>query len=100
VRITAQLIEGVTDAHVWAERYDRTLDDIFALQDEISAAIVSALKVKLLPEEKEAITLSLVQSASELMRLHAQLGILKHPVNTVPPSLALRIDTANSFSNA
>jgi adenylate cyclase len=55
VRITAQLIEGVTDGHVWAERYDRTLDDIFALQDEISAAIVSALKVKLLPEEKEAI---------------------------------------------
>ena len=55
VRITAQLIEGVTDGHVWAERYDRTLEDIFALQDEISAAIVSALKVKLLPEEKEAI---------------------------------------------
>ncbi|HEY1384540.1 MAG TPA: tetratricopeptide repeat protein [Dongiaceae bacterium] len=55
VRITAQLIEGATDGHVWAERYDRTLDDIFALQDEISAAIVSALRVKLLPEEKEAI---------------------------------------------
>jgi adenylate cyclase len=55
VRITAQLIEGATDGHVWAERYDRTLDDIFALQDEISAAIVSALKVKLLPEEKAAI---------------------------------------------
>ncbi len=35
VRITAQLIEGATDGHVWAERYDRTLDDIFALQDEI-----------------------------------------------------------------
>jgi len=55
VRITAQVVEGTTDGHVWAERYDRTLDDIFALQDEISAAIVSALKVKLLPEEKEAI---------------------------------------------
>jgi adenylate cyclase len=50
VRITAQLVEGATDGHVWAERYDRTLDDIFALQDEISAAIVTALKVRLLPE--------------------------------------------------
>jgi len=55
VRITAQLVEGATAGHVWAERYDRTLDDIFALQDEISAAIVTALKVRLLPEERKAI---------------------------------------------
>jgi adenylate cyclase len=55
VRITAQLIDGTTGGHVWAERYDRKLDDIFALQDEISQAIVAALKLKLLPEEKAAI---------------------------------------------
>src|SRR6266481_3949612 len=55
VRITAQLIDGCNDSHVWAERYDRDLNDIFALQDEISHAIVDALKVKLLPEEKKAI---------------------------------------------
>ena len=55
VRITAQLIEGSKDNHVWAERYDRDLNDIFALQDEISEAIVKALKLKLLPEEKKAI---------------------------------------------
>jgi adenylate cyclase len=55
VRITAQLIDGLTNRHLWAERYDRELDDIFALQDEISQAIVKALKVKLLPEEKKAI---------------------------------------------
>jgi adenylate cyclase len=55
VRITAQLIDGANDSHVWAERYDRDLKDIFALQDEISRAIVDALKVKLLPEEKKAI---------------------------------------------
>jgi adenylate cyclase len=55
VRITAQLIEGSSDSHVWAERYDRDLDDIFALQDEISEAIVAALKLRLLPEEKKAI---------------------------------------------
>jgi adenylate cyclase len=55
VRITAQLIDGATGGHAWAERYDRELTDIFALQDEISEAIVKALKLKLLPEEKQAI---------------------------------------------
>jgi len=55
VRITAQLIDGGSGEHAWAARYDRDLDDIFALQDEISEAIVKALKLKLLPEEKQAI---------------------------------------------
>jgi adenylate cyclase len=55
VRITAQLVDGSTNDHVWAERYDRDLNDIFTLQDEISEAIVKALKLKLLPEEKKAI---------------------------------------------
>jgi adenylate cyclase len=55
VRITAQLIEASSDNHLWAERYDRDLNDIFALQDEISEAIVTALKLKLLPEERKAI---------------------------------------------
>ena len=55
VRITAQLIEGRSGGHVWADRYDRDLADIFAIQDEISKAIVAALKIKLLPEEKKAI---------------------------------------------
>ena len=55
VRINAQLIDGTSGDHVWAERYDRDLEDIFAIQDEISKAIVRALKLKLLPEEKKAI---------------------------------------------
>jgi adenylate cyclase len=55
VRITAQLIDAANDSHLWAERYDRDLNDIFAIQDEISHAIVDALKVKLLPSEKKAI---------------------------------------------
>ncbi|HUG45983.1 MAG TPA: TIR domain-containing protein [Sphingomicrobium sp.] len=55
VRITAQLIAGDTGRHLWAERYDRDLTDIFAIQDEISHAIVEALQLKLLPEEKKAI---------------------------------------------
>ena len=55
VRITAQLIEGATDTHLWAERYDRDLDDIFAVQDDISRSIVAALKVRLASAESRAI---------------------------------------------
>ena len=55
VRITAQLVDGASNDHLWAERYDRDLNDIFSLQDEISEAIVKALRLKLLPEEKQAI---------------------------------------------
>jgi adenylate cyclase len=55
VRINAQLIDGATGDHVWAERYDRELTDIFRIQDEITKEIVAALKLKLLPEEKQAI---------------------------------------------
>lgn len=52
VRITAQLVDGRSGHHLWAERYDRELSDIFAVQDEISHAVVAALKVKLAPEER------------------------------------------------
>jgi adenylate cyclase len=55
VRITAQLIDGKSGGHVWADRWDRDITDIFAIQDEISKAIVQALKLRLLPEEKKAI---------------------------------------------
>jgi adenylate cyclase len=55
VRITAQLIDGAAGDHLWADRFDRDLTDIFAIQDEISKAIVAALQLKLLPEEKKAI---------------------------------------------
>jgi Tfp pilus assembly protein PilF len=47
VRITAQLIEARSDTHLWSETYDRTLDDLFAIQDEISTAIVAALRGEL-----------------------------------------------------
>ena len=55
VRITGQLIDGPTGGHIWADRYDRDLTDIFAIQDEITKTIVDQLKVRLLPEEKSAI---------------------------------------------
>lgn len=53
VRITAQLIDGSTDVHIWAERYDRRLSNIFELQDEIATSIVKALKVNILPQEEQ-----------------------------------------------
>ncbi len=52
VRITAQLIDATQGQHLWSERYDRPLQDIFAVQDEIRQQIVFALKVKLTPEEQ------------------------------------------------
>ncbi len=55
IRVNAQLIDGAANNHVWAERYDRDASDIFAIQDELSQAIVKALKLKLLPAEKKAI---------------------------------------------
>jgi adenylate cyclase len=55
VRINAQLIDAEAGDHLWADRYDRDLTDIFTIQDEISKAIVSALQLKLLPKEKRAI---------------------------------------------
>jgi adenylate cyclase len=51
VRITAQLINSANGVHLWAERYDRDLTDIFAVQDEVTRHIVDALKIKLTPDE-------------------------------------------------
>ena len=55
VRVTGQLVSSKDGGHVWAERFDRDLTDIFAIQDEITHAIVERLKVKLLPKEKKSI---------------------------------------------
>jgi adenylate cyclase len=53
VRITAQLIDSATGYHLWAERYDRDLQDIFAVQDEVTRKIVAALEVKLTEGEQQ-----------------------------------------------
>jgi adenylate cyclase len=53
VRITAQLIDAGNGAHLWADRYDRDLTDIFAVQDDVTRRIVGALKITLSPAEKE-----------------------------------------------
>ena len=54
VRVTAQLIRVADESHLWSERYDREMTDIFAIQDEISQAIAGALKVKLVAPQRRA----------------------------------------------
>jgi TolB-like protein/Tfp pilus assembly protein PilF len=56
VRITTQLIEAQTGMHLWAERYDRLLDDIFALQDEITTSVIGAIEPSLRKVEVERVT--------------------------------------------
>ena len=52
VRITAQLIDALTGRHIWSEKYDRELKDIFALQDEITMKIVEGTRVELTEGEQ------------------------------------------------
>ena len=55
LRITAQLIEAVTDRHLWAESYDREMEDIFEIQSDVAQQIAAALEVQMAPEEKKRI---------------------------------------------
>jgi adenylate cyclase len=55
VRITAQLIDAMTGGHLWAERFDRELTDIFAVQDDVTTRIVSALELNLSPRDRKNI---------------------------------------------
>ncbi len=83
VRVTAQLINAETGAHVWAERYDRKIDDIFALQDEITLSVVGAIEPTLRlaeiervkrkrPESLDAYGLVLQSQADVFSRMPAQ----------------------------
>jgi TolB-like protein len=66
VRITAQLLEASSAHHVWAERYDRGLEDIFAVQDEITREIVAALDIKLLRGEQASLWRQLLRRPEAL----------------------------------
>lgn len=63
LRITAQLINVEDGFHIWSEKYDRNMDDIFAIQDEIALAITEQLKITLLEEDREKITKNATQNA-------------------------------------
>ena len=65
LRITAQLIDAKTDTHLWADKYNGSLEDIFGIQERVSQSIFEALKLKLTPEEKQKI------SSFQIENLHA-----------------------------
>ncbi len=73
VRVTAQLIDARTDTHVWAEKYDRPLDDVFTIQSEIAERIATQLQARLSPAEKAAIAqLPTPDLAAHDLYLHAK----------------------------
>jgi adenylate cyclase len=86
VRVTAQLIDALTGNHLWAERYDRDLKDIFALQDEITLKIIKALQVKLTSGEQARVTgkgtqnlnayLKTLQAYEQFFRMNKQGSIM------------------------
>ena len=86
VRITFQLVDAITGHHLWAERYDRELGDVFALQDEITMKVLTALQVKLTGGEQVRIAarntdnidayLKLIQAAHHLRKTHQEGNIM------------------------
>jgi adenylate cyclase len=99
VRITGQLIDAITGNHIWAERYDRDLTDIFALQDEITTSVMAAIEPKLLAaealraENRSAETLnawdSVARALSQFWKLtasdsEAAIAILRKAVERYP----------------
>lgn len=68
LRITAQLIEAASDTHLWSRTYDRDLDDIFAIQDDIARRIAEALQVKLLPRDTPASSTDNIEAYEYFLR--------------------------------
>jgi serine/threonine protein kinase/lipoprotein NlpI len=64
LRITAQLIDAENDVHLWAEKYNGTLEDVFDIQEEVSQSIVNALKIRLTSKEKKKMTARPIDNAS------------------------------------
>jgi TolB-like protein/Flp pilus assembly protein TadD len=99
VRVNAELINAKTDAHEWAENYDRPLDDVFAIQSEIARAIATQLQAKLSPREEAAIEkLPTTNVTAYDLYLHAQ-GLYADTTGNIPgreklPQAARLLDEA------
>jgi TolB-like protein/class 3 adenylate cyclase len=94
IRVTAQLIDGTTGGHVWADRYDRDLTDIFAVQDELTREIIAALKVKLTPEQSGRL------SHKGTLNVEAFSFFLRGRELTWMPTKSGNIDARNLFASA
>src|SRR2546421_12176614 len=82
VRVTAQLINARTDTHLWVERYDRPLDDVFAIQSDIAKAIADQLQAKLSPKIKSAIEERPTKDlAAYDLYVRAKLLVMAHFIN-------------------
>ena len=102
VRITAQLIEARSDTHIWSETYDRTLDNIFAIQDEIAAEVVAQLKVTLLGEtpkvtETNPETYALALQAKHLYR-QGTVESWKHAIELYQQALTIAPNYAPAWA--
>lgn len=91
VRITAQLIDAISGKHLWAERYDRQLEDIFSVQDEITKKIITALQVKLTEGEQARI---IAKGTDNLEAYLKTLQVISHLGNPKPENNALARQTA------
>jgi len=89
IRITAQLIEANTDRHLWSDTFDRKLDDIFAIQDEIGTAIVEALKAELGILEEVTVNVTAVTSNMDAYELYLEARELFLQRSDLPESIRL-----------
>jgi len=110
VRITAQLIEAETDSHLWSETYDRELDNIFQIQDDLSAAIGLVLEDKLLGGQQQILSEERLAEADEVdpvaYLLYLQAMYLRENLDTVEDGLETRrllleaVEIDPGFANA
>lgn len=92
LRITAQLIDATNNSHLWAERFDRELQDVFAIQDEISHHIVAELKIRLTNDQEKAIS---KKETENLEAYDAYLKGLFHSRKRTNDDLTLAVDQLN-----
>ena len=102
VRITAQLIEAETDSHIWSDTYDRRLDDIFAVQGEIAAAIADMLKLKMAARggDKQALTSRTAGVKAYDLYLHGVEMLRTRDAEEAAEFLRRSVDFDNSFAPA
>ena len=93
LRLTAQLIDVESGLHVWAERYDRQMDDIFDVQDEITRNIVTALHVQLLEGEQARVWRKSTQSPQDYDRYLKGVALARRTGNSQTNQQAIRLVT-------